>query len=101
MVDFVQIVQDHLTGYLGIYMFVTLVALMFSGMPSEFLGPGIVIMLVGTLVIGLAGTLFSQIETLAWYGAYPNLSVPNINDNGRLRRDLFRTLTKAELDALP
>ena len=42
----------------------------------------------------------SQIETLAWYGAYPRLSVPNINDNSRIRRDLFRKLSTAELDAL-
>lgn len=42
----------------------------------------------------------SQLETLTWYGAYPGLSVPNINDNSRIRRDLFRTLSTAELDAL-
>ena len=42
----------------------------------------------------------SQVETLAWYGAYPGLSVPNIHDNARIRRDLFRTLSTHELDAL-
>ncbi|MEL7154719.1 MAG: hypothetical protein AAFN51_13215, partial [Pseudomonadota bacterium] len=42
----------------------------------------------------------SQIETLAWYGAYPRLSVPNIHDNARIRRDLFRDLSVDELDAL-
>lgn len=42
----------------------------------------------------------SQIPTLAWYGAYPRLSVPNINSNTEIRRDLFRTLTLAELDRL-
>ena len=41
----------------------------------------------------------SQVETLAWYGAYPGLSVPNIHDNARIRRDLFRKLSTAELDA--
>lgn len=42
----------------------------------------------------------SQVETLAWYGAYPKMSVPNINDNSRIRKDLFRTLSTDELDAL-
>ncbi|MEL7467156.1 MAG: hypothetical protein AAFN27_01800 [Pseudomonadota bacterium] len=42
----------------------------------------------------------SQIETLAWYGAYTDLSVPNINDNTRIRRDLFRTLRTDELEDL-
>lgn len=31
----------------------------------------------------------SQIPTLAWYGAYPDLSVPAINRNSELRRRLF------------
>ncbi|MEM9062483.1 MAG: hypothetical protein AAGD13_18635 [Pseudomonadota bacterium] len=42
----------------------------------------------------------SQLPTLAWYGAYTDLSVPNINDNSRIRRDLFRTLNTAELNDL-
>ncbi|MEM7210762.1 MAG: hypothetical protein AAF479_02550 [Pseudomonadota bacterium] len=41
----------------------------------------------------------SQLETLAWYGAYPRLSVPNMNDNSRIRRDLFRKMSTAELAA--
>ena len=42
----------------------------------------------------------SQVETLAWYGAYPGLSVPNIHDNASIRRDLFRQLKTHQLDAL-
>ena len=42
----------------------------------------------------------SQLETLCWYGAYPNLSVPNMNDNSRIRRDLFRDLSTPERAAL-
>ena len=40
----------------------------------------------------------SQIKTLAWYGAYKDLSVPNINDNTKIREDLFRELPAADLD---
>ncbi len=42
----------------------------------------------------------SQVETRTWYGTYPRLRAPNINDNSRIRRDLFRKLSTAELDAL-
>ncbi len=41
----------------------------------------------------------SQLETLAWYGAYRNLSVTNINHNSKIRDELFKSLSSAELDS--
>ena len=42
----------------------------------------------------------SQIETLAWYGAYPTLSVVNINDNSQLRQSLGKPLSSSEIDTV-
>lgn len=42
----------------------------------------------------------SQIETIAWYGAYHTLSITNINDNSRLRQSLFMPRGSCELDAM-
>ncbi len=42
----------------------------------------------------------SQVETLVWYGAYPDLSVSNINNNSALRDSLFEDLTTAQMDEL-
>jgi len=43
---------------------------------------------------------YSQIETLAWYGAYHRQSITNVNANSRIRRDLFRPLPSHEVDRL-
>lgn len=42
----------------------------------------------------------SQIETIVWYGAYPALSVVNINANTELRQTLFRPLGYGEIDTI-
>lgn len=42
----------------------------------------------------------SQIETLVWYGAYPTLSVANINANTELRQSFGRALSPGEVDAV-
>ncbi|WP_315830904.1 hypothetical protein [Bradyrhizobium prioriisuperbiae] len=42
----------------------------------------------------------SQIETLAWYSAYPTLSVVNVNANTDLRQALSRELTSCEIDTV-
>lgn len=42
----------------------------------------------------------SQIETLVWYGAYPTLSVANINANTELRQSFGRALSPREVDAV-
>jgi hypothetical protein len=42
----------------------------------------------------------SQIETVAWYGAYPTLSVVNINDNSQLRRSLGKPLSASQIDTV-
>jgi hypothetical protein len=42
----------------------------------------------------------SQIETVAWYGAYPTLSVVNINNNSQLRQSLGKTLTSSQIDTV-
>ncbi|HEX2654487.1 MAG TPA: hypothetical protein VHN11_12645 [Xanthobacteraceae bacterium] len=42
----------------------------------------------------------SQIETVAWYGAYPTLSVVNINNNSQLRQALGKPLSSSEIDAV-
>lgn len=42
----------------------------------------------------------SQIETIVWYGAYPTLSVVNINANTALRQSLFRPSSYGEVDAI-
>jgi len=42
----------------------------------------------------------SQIETVAWYGAYPTLSVVNINDNSQLRQSLGKPLTSSQIDTV-
>ena len=39
----------------------------------------------------------NQIETQVWYSAYPDLSVLNINNNTRIRSDLFRPLSDKAL----
>jgi hypothetical protein len=40
----------------------------------------------------------NQIETQVWYSAYPDLSVSNINNNTRIRSDLFRSLSDKAVD---
>jgi hypothetical protein len=42
----------------------------------------------------------SQVETIVWYGAYPMLSVVNINANTELRQSLFRPLNYGEIDTI-
>lgn len=42
----------------------------------------------------------SQVETLAWYSAYPTLSVVNINANTLTRESLFQELQPAAVDRL-
>jgi hypothetical protein len=42
----------------------------------------------------------SQVETVVWYGAYPTLSVVNINDSTRLRQSLFLPLSTSEIDSI-
>ncbi len=42
----------------------------------------------------------SQVETLAWYSAYPTLSVTNINDNTAARQSLIDASSLAETDAI-
>jgi hypothetical protein len=42
----------------------------------------------------------SQIETIAWYSAYPTLSVININTNSGLRQSLCKQLIPPEIDAV-
>lgn len=41
----------------------------------------------------------SQIETIVWYGAYPTLSVVNINANTSLRQSLFKSMNYGEIDS--
>ena len=38
-----------------------------------------------------------QLPTQVWYSAYPDLSVNNINNNSRIRADLFRPLSEKAL----
>jgi hypothetical protein len=40
----------------------------------------------------------SMQRTRIWYAAYPNLSIQNIEQNARIREDLFRPLGPAECD---
>lgn len=42
----------------------------------------------------------SQVETIVWYGAYPMLSVVNINANTDLRQSLFKPLNYDEIDTI-
>ena len=42
----------------------------------------------------------SQIETIAWYSAYPSLSVVNINTSTATRQSLSRPLAPSEIDAV-
>ena len=42
----------------------------------------------------------SQIETVAWYSAYPTLSVVNINTSTDVRQSLSRPLAACEIDAI-
>ena len=42
----------------------------------------------------------SQIETVAWYSAYPTLSVVNINTTSELRQSLCKPLTAQKIDAI-
>lgn len=42
----------------------------------------------------------SQVETIVWYGAYPTLSVININANTALRQSLFKPLSYGEIDSI-
>ncbi len=42
----------------------------------------------------------SQVETLVWYSAYPNLGISNINNNTDLRNSLFEKLSTAQLEEL-
>jgi hypothetical protein len=42
----------------------------------------------------------SQVETIAWYSAYPTLSVVNINNNSSLRQSLCKRLIASEIDTV-
>ncbi|MGL4560637.1 MAG: hypothetical protein ACRCV5_24295, partial [Afipia sp.] len=42
----------------------------------------------------------SQVETIAWYSAYPTLSVVNINASTDLRQALFKPLNYGEIDTI-
>jgi hypothetical protein len=42
----------------------------------------------------------SQVETLAWYSAYPTLSVVNINTSSAVRQSLSKQLASCEVDAI-
>jgi hypothetical protein len=42
----------------------------------------------------------SQIETVAWYGGYPTLSVVNINTNSQLRQALGKPQTSSQIDTI-
>ena len=42
----------------------------------------------------------SQVETLVWYSAYPDLGISNINNNTDLRNSLFEKLSTAQLEEL-
>jgi hypothetical protein len=42
----------------------------------------------------------SQVETIVWYGAYPTLSIVNVNTNTALRQALFKPLAAYELDSV-
>lgn len=42
----------------------------------------------------------SQVETIAWYSAYPTLSVININASTELRQSLFEPLSDGDIDAI-
>ena len=42
----------------------------------------------------------SQVETIAWYSAYPMLSVINVNTNTELRQSLFKPLNYSETDTI-
>jgi uncharacterized membrane protein YuzA (DUF378 family) len=42
----------------------------------------------------------SQIETIAWYSAYPTLSVTNINTNTAARQSMSKRLSACEIDAV-
>jgi len=42
----------------------------------------------------------SQVETIVWYGAYPTLSIVNVNTNTDLRQALFRPCAAYELDSV-
>lgn len=56
------IISNTLAGVLiavmNITVAISVAALMFSGMPADYFAPGIVVLLIGTVVIGLGGTLF-------------------------------------------
>lgn len=59
-----KIIANSLAGVLiavmNISVSVSVAALMFAGLPSVYLSLGIIILLTGTVVIGLAGTFFSD-----------------------------------------
>jgi len=42
----------------------------------------------------------SQIETIAWYSAYPTLSVVNVNTSTAVRQSLSQQLAPCEIDAV-
>jgi hypothetical protein len=42
----------------------------------------------------------SQVETIAWYSAYPTMSVVNINTNSWLRQSLSKPLSAPKIDAV-
>jgi hypothetical protein len=42
----------------------------------------------------------SQVETIVWYGAYPTLSVVNINADTRFRQSLPLPLSTSEIDSI-
>jgi len=64
--DTKTIVSNTLAGILiavmNLTVAISVAALMFAGLPPEFLAPGIVVLLIGTVVVGLGGTLFSDYQ---------------------------------------
>jgi len=62
--DTKTIISNTLAGILiavmNLTVAISVAALMFAGLPPEFLAPGIVVLLIGTVVVGLGGTLFSD-----------------------------------------
>ena len=64
--DTKTIISNTLAGILiavmNLTVAISVAALMFAGLPPEFLAPGIVVLLIGTVVVGLGGTLFSDYQ---------------------------------------
>lgn len=44
----------------------------------------------------LAWSRYYQIPTQYWYSAYPDLSIKNVNNNSKIRRDLFKNMSEKQ-----